>query len=158
MLILMKPSRLKYFRMNISPIEFGSPDHDLTVRLRTDILRKPLGLEFTAEQLAAEWADLHVACFDDHENLVGCLILSKKDEKTVKMRQVAVAADRQRLGIGQAMVAWSEVWARRNGFEKMSLHARETAVPFYLKLNYEQLGKVFLEVGIRHFLMERDLN
>lgn len=141
--------------MTISPIEFGSPEYDLAVRLRTDVLRKPLGLEFTVEQLAAEWADQHIACFDAHENLIGCLILSKKDEKVVKMRQVAVAADRQKSGIGHAMVAWSEVWARRNGFEKMSLHARETAVPFYEKLEYDRLGNVFLEVGIRHFLMEK---
>ena len=57
------------------------------------------------------------------------------------MRQVAVAADRQKMGIGQAMVAWSEVWAARNGFEKMSLHSRETAVAFYLKMGYAQLGE-----------------
>ena len=109
------------------------------------------------EQLAAEWADTHIACFDEIENLVGCLILTKKDEKVVKMRQVAVAPDRQNRGIGQAMVAWSEVWARRNGFEKMLLHARETAVPFYLKMKYAQLGDRFLEVNIPHFLMEKGL-
>ena len=38
-----------------------------------------------------------------------------------------------------------------NGFEKMSLHARDTAVPFYNKLNYLQVGEPFIEVGITHF-------
>ena len=143
--------------MTVFPIEFGTPDYDRTVRLRTEILRKPLGLIYTVEQLAAEWSDLHVGCFDENENLVGCLVLTKRDEKTVKMRQVAVDADHQKQGVGQAMVAWSETWARRNGFEKMTLHAREPAVPFYEKLGYPRLGGVFLEVGINHFLMEKGL-
>jgi hypothetical protein len=28
-------------------IDFGTPEYDEAVRLRTDVLRKPLGLEFT---------------------------------------------------------------------------------------------------------------
>ncbi len=143
--------------MTIAPIEFASPEYDLTVRLRTEVLRKPLGLEFTVEQLAAEWTDFHIGFFDESETLVGCLILTKKDDKVLKMRQVAVAADRQKQGIGQKLVDWSEAWARRNRFEKMSLHARETAVPFYEKLRYARLGDRFEEVGIPHFLMEKAL-
>ena len=144
--------------LHITPIEFASPDYDLAVRLRTDVLRRPLGLEFTIEQLAAEWPDLHLACFDDQETLVGCLILTKNGvEKTVKMRQVAVAENRQKQGIGQRLVAYSETWAQRNLFGKMTLHAREAAVAFYLKLGYATVGERFLEVGIPHFKMEKSL-
>ncbi len=143
--------------MTIAPIEFASPDYDRTVRLRTEVLREPIGLDFSVEQLAAEWADHHIGCFDENEEIVGCLILSKKNEKTVKMRQVAVSPAHQKMGIGQKMVAWSEVWAQRNGYKKMSLNARETAVPFYEKLGYPCIGERFLEVGIGHFLMEKNL-
>jgi predicted GNAT family N-acyltransferase len=40
----------------------------------------------------------------------------------------------------------------------MVLHARETAVPFYLKLGYEVVGGQFEEVGIPHFKMEKKLS
>ena len=73
------------------------------------------------------------------------------------MRQVAVAENRQKQGIGQRLVAYSETWAQRNAFEKMTLHARETAVPFYLKLGYTTVGERFFEVGIPHFKMEKSL-
>lgn len=143
--------------MHVAQIEFASPEYDLAVRLRTDVLRKPIGLEFTVEQLAAEWSDVHLACFDARQNMVGCLILTKKDSKTVKMRQVAVAENCQGLGVGRRLVEFSETWAVRNGFEKMELNARETAIPFYRKLNYPTVGERFEEVGIPHFKMEKHL-
>ena len=143
--------------LHCSEIAYSTPEYDACVRLRTDILRKPIGLEFTVEQLSEEWSDTHLACFDARENIVGCLILSKKDKKTLKMRQVAVAENVQKKGIGQQLVAFSEKWARQNDFEKMVLNARESAVPFYLKMNYQKIGERFLEVGIPHFSMEKKL-
>ncbi len=137
------------------PIEFGSPEFDLAVGLRYDILRKPLGREFTAEQIAAEWNEHHLACFSQNYEMLGYLNLQVLDEKTVKMRQVAVAEKFQKQGIGAALVGFSEKFARENGFSKITLHARETAVPFYLKLQYRKIGERFLEVGIPHFEMEK---
>ncbi len=143
--------------MQFQKIDFATPEYDLAVRLRTEVLRRPLGLEFTVEQLEKEWADDHFAAFDERGQLVGCLILTKKDSKSVKMRQVAVAPDRQKTGIGQFLVAHSEVWAARKGFEKMELSAREPAVPFYEKLGYARVGERFEEVSIPHFRMEKRL-
>jgi predicted GNAT family N-acyltransferase len=40
----------------------------------------------------------------------------------------------------------------------MILHAREAAVPFYLKLGYALAGEPFEEVGIPHRAMEKTLN
>ena len=40
--------------MNIIQVEFATPEYDETIALRYKILREPLGLEFTEEQLAAE--------------------------------------------------------------------------------------------------------
>lgn len=72
------------------------------------------------------------------------------------MRQVAVALAHQNKGVGAYLVEKSEQWARKNGFKRMVLHARETAVPFYHKLNYLTIGERFEEVGIPHFIMERN--
>lgn len=39
----------------VIPVEFATPEYDGTVRLRYEILRKPLGLFFTENDLAAEY-------------------------------------------------------------------------------------------------------
>ena len=141
----------------IFPIEFATPEYDESVALRYAILRKPLGLEFTPEQLSLEWSDTHLAAFDSNGQMIGILLLTRKNERELKMRQVAVAANQQGKGVGAALVRESETIAKSLNFEKMVLHARETAVPFYLSLGYEVVGDRFEEVGIPHFAMEKGL-
>lgn len=141
----------------IHPIEFATPEYDASVALRYEVLRKPLGLEYTPEQLAAEWSDIHLAAFDATGEMVGILLLTPQNEREVKMRQVAVAPDWQGKGIGAALVAVSEEKAQSLGFQIITLHARETAVPFYLRLGYKSVGNRFEEVGIPHFKMEKEI-
>lgn len=142
---------------DIVPIEFGTPEFDAAVRLRYEVLRRPLGLDYTAEQLAEEFDQLHLAAFDRRGELIAYLNLTPKNEQEVKMRQVAVAPGWQGRGVGQALVEYSEMMARDHGFSQMVLHARETAVPFYEKLNYQKKGERFEEVTIPHFYMEKTL-
>lgn len=143
--------------MQILEIQFGTPEFDEAVRLRYEVLRKPLGLEYTAEQLAAEYDNIHLAAFDATGRVIGYLNLTPVDLEHVKMRQVAVHPDMQGAGIGKALVLASEAVAKRAGFNKISLHARETAVPFYQKLDYALVGERFEEVTIPHFYMEKKL-
>ena len=73
------------------------------------------------------------------------------------MRQVAVVSDLQGQGIGRALVEYSEALARKLGFRRMVLHARETAVAFYKKLGYLRIGGRFEEVTIPHWAMTKQL-
>jgi N-acetylglutamate synthase-like GNAT family acetyltransferase len=144
--------------MNIIEVEFATPEYDETVKLRYNILREPLGLDFIEEQLAAEYSDFHLAAYDDAWILRGCLVLSPKDEKVLKMRQVAVDNNVQSKGIGSLLVKASEVYARAKGYDKMELNARDTAVVFYQKLGYNTEGGMFEEVSIPHFKMVKKIN
>ena len=137
-------------------VPHGSPEYEETVALRDDILRRPLGLVFTPEQLGAEWRDMHLACYEDGA-LLACLILTEVDPGTVKMRQVAVAEELQGRGVGRALVERSEEVARNHGFHTMVLNARESAVPFYERLGYERAGERFEEVSIPHWKMVKRL-
>jgi GNAT superfamily N-acetyltransferase len=73
------------------------------------------------------------------------------------MRQLAVVPELQKRGIGTALVEYSEDLARKAGYRRMILHARETAVAFYEKLGYSRLGDRFEEVTIPHWAMEKHL-
>lgn len=143
--------------INICQIEFATPEYDESVRLRYKILREPLGLDFSAEDLAAEYADIHLAAYDAHWILRGGLVLSPKSAETIKMRQVAVDDTIQKNGIGSALVLASEKLAQSLGYKIMELNARDTAIPFYERLNYLKIGDEFVEVNIPHYKMKKEL-
>ncbi len=143
--------------MYLTNIEFATPEYDEMVGLRTTVLREPLGLAFSLDFLSGEFADTHLAAYSDAGELLGVLMLTHQDEESVKMRQVAVLPTHQNKGVGKALVAYSEQEARAKNYKIMRLHARETALSFYEKLDYETLGEPFLEVGLTHFAMQKNL-
>lgn len=138
-------------------VAHNSEDYRKTVELRFEILRRPLGLEFSAEQLEAEKTDYHLSCTKG-EDVIACLILRPKNEEELQMRQVAVSGDWQGKGVGSLLVRFAEEFGSARGFSRITMHARETAVPFYLKLGYRQVGARFVEVTIPHFHMEKELS
>ncbi|HRI28633.1 MAG TPA: GNAT family N-acetyltransferase [Chitinophagales bacterium] len=143
-------------------VTYGSEAYNQTVALRTQILRKPLNLHFTPQQLAEEVNQVHFATFSHAQTtepqILACLILVPNEQtKQVKMRQVAVADHIQKQGVGAQLVRFAENWAVQQGYTLMYCHARDTAVPFYLKLGYAVVGEGFTEVGIPHYYMERRL-
>lgn len=143
--------------IQIYQIGFGTPEYDEAVGLRYEVLRKPLGLDYSPEQLASEYDQVHLAAYGNSGALLAYLNLTPAGTETVKMRQVAVATALQGKGIGTLLVAESERLAQGLQFEVMSLHARETAVPFYERLGYVREGERFEEVGIPHFKMKKAL-
>ncbi len=137
----------------VQEIEFASPEYDEMVRLRYEVLRKPLGREFTEEQLAAEYSDALFGIYDAQNHLLGCLIMTPKNGDVVKMRQVAVAQNTQGRGIGSEMVRAVEQWSKHKNYKFIELNARDVAVNFYKNLGYTVEGEEFLEVGIPHRFM-----
>jgi predicted GNAT family N-acyltransferase len=148
---------IPYHFKGITEIPFESVWYALSVALRYDVLRKPLGLHFTAQQLADEAAQHHIAYLENGE-VVGILLLAPKENKIIKMRQVAVAEKAQGRGIGTKLVKYAESFAKEKGYTTIDVHARKTAVPFYLKMHYTQVGDEFEEVTIPHYRMVKRLS
>lgn len=138
-------------------IAFNSPEYALTVALRHEVLRVPLGLAFTVDQLASESDSHHLAALDDEGHILGCLMLTPHSGGEVQMRQVAVKPAMQGTGLGRALVAEAERKAKELGFTRMMLHARDKAIGFYERLGYGREGDLFVEVGIVHQQMSRNL-
>jgi ribosomal protein S18 acetylase RimI-like enzyme len=143
-------------QQTIREVKFGSPEHAATIELRHEVMRKPLGLSFPPEELASEKEFHHIACHRG-DKLAGCLVLAPAGNSDIQMKQVAVIPDLQRQGIGQAMVAFSEDLARRLGYRRMTLHARETAVEFYERYGYAKIGERFTQVTLAHWEMVKNL-
>lgn len=135
-------------------IKHGSKEYKEELKLRDKILRRPIGLDLFAEDLTEENNDVHIGVFTE-DKLIGVLVLSKTDEDSIRMRQVAVDKSFRGFGAGKKMVEFSELEAKAQGYKRIHLHARKTAVEFYLKLGYNVIGDEFVEVGIPHLEMDK---
>ncbi|MFN6374742.1 MAG: GNAT family N-acetyltransferase [Chitinophagia bacterium] len=142
--------------MALKFIDHGSPEYNAMIDLRMEILRKPLGLSFTEEELAREKGDILLGAFDD-DKIVACCILTKVSSDTCKLRQMAVSQKMQRNGIGAALMHFAENVARDAGYRNMIMNARKTAQGFYEKLGYKADGSEFIEVTIPHYEMRKNI-
>ena len=142
--------------MAVKIIDHGSKEYKQMVDLRYNMLRKPLGLTFSEEELEAEKNNIHLCCFDD-DKLEGCCMLVSKDNNTVQLRQMAVVSGLQGKGIGRVLMQFAENIARDRGYKKITMHARKTAVGFYEKLGYKTTSGEFEEISIPHYIMEKPL-
>jgi len=154
-----------YFRRTLTPppaslrcgeFAFGSEVYRESVRLREEVLRRPLGLSWEPGAFDGEDMSFHLGCFAGNE-LAGTLILRPLDATTLKMRQVAVSPAWQSRGAGTLLVRFAERFAAARGYSSIVAHARATALAFYRKHGYRADGDGFLEVNIPHVCIRKTL-
>ncbi|MEO8404493.1 MAG: GNAT family N-acetyltransferase, partial [Chitinophagaceae bacterium] len=116
--------------MALKIIDHGTTEYHQMVKLRDDILRRPLGLTFTPEELESEKENMLIAAFED-EQMLGCCMLVEEQPGTVRLRQMAVLNDLQGKGIGRALMNFAENIARDRGYKILRMHARSHAIGFY---------------------------
>jgi predicted GNAT family N-acyltransferase len=136
-------------------IAHGSPAYREAVHLREEVLRKGLSLPFTAEELASEAEQLHVAGYREEMLCATCVLVPQGAR--FKMQRVAVIPHLQGKGIGSALLAFCENQVQKRGGASVYCHARDTAIAFYRKHGFTPIGEMFLEDTIPHLRMEKAL-
>ncbi len=142
--------------MALKIIDHNTPQYKDMIQLRDEVLRKPLGLVFSAEELEKEKENLLIGAYEE-DIMLGCCMLVEQGEDTVRLRQMAVLNDLQGKGIGKALMNFAENLARDRGYKKITMHARKNSVGFYEKMGYKLVGTEFEEITIPHFVMEKKL-
>ncbi len=142
--------------MALKIIDHGSPEYQQMVKLRNDMLRKPLGLGFTDDELESEKDNMLIGAFEE-DDMLGCCMMVEENSKTLRLRQMAVLNDLQGKGIGRALMTFAENLARDRGYKTLSMHARKNAIGFYEKMGYKVASDEFSEVTIPHYVMEKEL-
>lgn len=142
--------------MGLKQVKYGSAEYHSMVHLREKLLRKPLGLYFSAEELAEDKEDLLIASFEE-DDMLGCCMLKPIDKHRIRLRQMAVRVDQQHKGIGASIISFAENIAKDRGFKYIVMHARDTAIGFYEKFGYQIDGDGFSEVNLPHHLMVKKL-
>ena len=124
--------------------------------LREEVLRKPLGLSLKNEDLSRDVLNT-IFTATINNKIIGCVFLQPITENEIQLRAMAVYSNWQQHGIGKALVVAAEEYAKINGYNLIILHARKVAIGFYEKMGYMPYGNEFIEVGIPHFMMKKDL-
>lgn len=142
--------------MPLKIIDFGTPEYEQMVVLRQNVLRTPLGLTYTQQELDTEKDSIFIVSSENSKILGGC-ILKNEGEGKVRLRQMAVTEEFQRKGLGRNLMRFAENVARDMGYRTLIMHARNEAIGFYEKLGYVVTGEEFTEVTIPHRRMEKEL-
>ena len=128
--------------------------YDLRYRILRAPLDKPRGSEKNDEDLTG----VHFALYEN--NILKAIArLDRADDSIAQVRFVAVEENVRGKGYGKAIMIATEKAAKDRGDVEMILQARDYAVDFYLKLDYELVEKSHLLFGIlQHYKMNKPLS
>lgn len=142
--------------MALKIIDHGTKEYQQMIKLREEILRKPLGISLTKEELEKEKENMLIGAFEEDE-MLGCCMMVEENPSTLRLRQMAVLNNLQGKGIGRALTIFAENLARDRGYKIISMHARKPVVGFFEKMGYRVTSPEFIEITIPHYVMEKEL-
>ena len=96
---------------------------------------------------------LHALAEDERSQPIGTARLLENGH----IGRMAVLASWRGRGVGTAMLERVLVAARARGVSAARLHAQTHAVEFYRRLGFEVVSGQFLDAGIPHVTMQRDI-
>lgn len=74
-----------------------------------------------------------------------------------KLERICILAPYRKFGLGKVIIKALEEIAKEKGISRVKLHGQTQAEGFYEKLGYQASSDVFMEEGIPHVLMVKEL-
>lgn len=140
----------------IESVPYDSRAYQDACRLREEILRRPLGLTLSAEDIEGEDEQWHLVALAQTD-VVGCVVLKPAGSGQVQLRQMAVSESYRGSGLGRRLLEASVTLARAEQASLITLNAREPAIGFYRKGGFEIYGEGFVWHGVPHRRMRKVL-
>jgi predicted GNAT family N-acyltransferase len=97
---------------------------------------------------------IQVVATDDDDNPIG----TGRMQPDGKIGRLAVLDSWRGQGTGEKMLQALLETAEKEGFQEVFLHAQIHAISFYEKCRFHKDGKEFLEAGIPHVKMTRNIS
>ena len=92
-----------------------------------------------------------------HEKAVGTGRLRVVDDFG-KLERICILEPYRKFGLGKVIIQTLEEIAKDKEIDRVKLHGQTQAEGFYKKLGYQTSSNVFIEDGIPHILMIKELN
>jgi predicted GNAT family N-acyltransferase len=74
-----------------------------------------------------------------------------------KVERICVLKEMRKSGAGKAIMNEIEIFASSQGLHKLKLNAQTHAIPFYSGLGYEIISEEFMDAGIPHKTMVKQI-
>jgi predicted GNAT family N-acyltransferase len=113
------------------------------------------GVPVEADRDGRDDEAVHLVALDDGVVIGTCRLVFRGT--AARLGRMAVEPDRRGRGVGAALLEEAERYARGTGSARIALHAQTHARSLYARGGYEQRGDVFVEEGIAHVAMEKQL-
>ncbi len=126
----------------------------LAVRMRVFVAEQSVPAE---EELDDEDATATHVIARQNELVVGTGRLLIRAEGTCQIGRMAVDQPWRRQGVGGQLLLYLEQEARSQGMSQVMLHAQEYVKDFYAAHGYLERGELFLEAGIPHIEMRKEI-
>ncbi|MBI4339615.1 MAG: GNAT family N-acetyltransferase [Chloroflexi bacterium] len=124
--------------------------------LRLQVFVEEQGIPAEAEMDELDATAFHAIAFQDG-SVVGTGRLLADSPADGRIGRMAVAQPFRRQGVGSQVLAFLEREASRRGIRRITLHAQAHVQVFYAHRSYREVGQPFLEVGIPHVEMVKEL-
>jgi predicted GNAT family N-acyltransferase len=135
----------------------ASGDQEMTavVELRHEVFCVEQGVPQREELDGRDGQALHLVAVSGDQLLATCRLLFVGP--TVQFSRLAVRKSARRHGIASALLARADAETRAGGARRLVLHAQTYARALYDSAGYEPRGRIFMEAGIEHIAMEKQL-
>ncbi len=122
-------------------------------KVRMMVFVEEQGVPLVLECDSFDAVSRHVLAVDTNGNTIGTGRLLPDGH----VGRMAVLPEWRGKGVGAALLRKLMESARENGVQQLALNAQIRAVPFYTRFGFVPVGSEFVEAGILHLAMIRDL-
>ena len=124
------------------------------LRMRVFVDEQGISREIEIDHL--DDSAIHAVAYES-DTIVGTGRLILDTSTHAHIGRMAVDAPYRSIGVGSAVLAFLENCARSKGIKSVTLNAQHHAKEFYTKHGYQEQGDMFLEAGLLHVEMTKEI-
>lgn len=129
----------------------------VTLRMRVFVGEQGIPAEVEVDEADSAPDTVHAVAVHRGAVIATGRLLPDVDGKGPHVGRMAVERDWRRNGVGGMVLLFLEEQGRALGFRQITLHAQEYVKSFYAQHGYDEVGEMFLEEGIPHREMVKNL-
>jgi len=133
----------------------GADEMDRVLAIRHEVFCNEQGVPAREELDGRDRDAVHLVAIAGDDVLATCRLLFVGP--TVQFSRLAVRNSARRNGIARALLKLADDEGRAAKARRLVLHAQTYARSLYEAAGYEPCGRVFMEAGIEHIAMEKQL-
>ncbi len=127
------------------------------LKIRNEVFVKEQNVPLELEIDQNEAQTIHFVLYEEVKVPLATVRLLPLDEKKIKVQRMAVLKEHRQKGLGKILMQAAENFAQEHGYQKIILGAQLTAADFYEAIGYQPEGEIFLDAGIEHVTMTKEI-